>query len=69
MPALLPLDKELHSDSLAFCPGLPPASGVDHNAFFSKPATKALFQQYVSAIITRTNTITGRANRDDPTIM
>ncbi len=66
--ALLPLDKELHSNGLALCPGPPLASGVDHNAFFSKPATKALFQQYVSAI-TRTNTITGRANRDDPTIM
>jgi hypothetical protein len=42
---------------------------VQHNAFFSNPATKSLFKQYISAIVTRKNTITGRANRDDPTIM
>lgn len=47
-----------------YCP-----TGVDHNAFFSAAAPKALFKDYMRAIITRTNTITGRALRDDPTIM
>lgn len=42
---------------------------MDHNAFFSSPAPKALFKKYVAAIIGRQNTITGRAYSEDPTIM
>jgi len=42
---------------------------VDHNAFFSNPATKKLFKQYVHTVVTRQNTITGRAYSADPTIM
>ncbi len=46
-----------------------PAPGLDHNAFFSSPAPKALFKKYIAAIVGRKNTITGRAYSQDPTIM
>lgn len=45
-----------------------PAGGT-HNDFFTSPATKVLFRDYVAAIVGRVNTITGRPNRDDPAIM
>ena len=44
-------------------------AGVSHNDFFTNPATKSLFKDFVSTIITRTNTITGRKYADDPTMM
>lgn len=47
----------------------PPAPGLDHNAFFSSPAPKALFKKYIAAIVGRKNTITGRAYSEDPTVM
>lgn len=47
----------------------PARAGTDHNGFFTSSAAKALFKDYVRAIVTRVNSITGRANRDDPTIM
>ncbi|KAL4437982.1 hypothetical protein ABPG77_004203 [Micractinium sp. CCAP 211/92] len=45
------------------------ATGLDHNAFFSSPAPKALFKKYIAAIVGRKSTITGRAYSEDPTIM
>lgn len=44
-------------------------TGTQHNDFFSNPATMALYQDYLKTIVTRTNTINGRAYKDDPTIM
>jgi mannan endo-1,4-beta-mannosidase len=37
--------------------------------FYSSPEAVALYLQYVNALITRTNTFTGVAYRDDPAIM
>jgi mannan endo-1,4-beta-mannosidase len=42
---------------------------VAHNDFFTNPATKSLFKDYIRVIVTRTNTITGRTYSNDPTIM
>lgn len=46
-----------------------PAAGTDHNGFFTSSAAKALYKECVRTIVTRVNSITGRVNRDDPTIM
>lgn len=45
------------------------ATGASHNDFFTAPAPKALFKDYVKAIVTRTNTIIGLKYSDDATIM
>lgn len=37
--------------------------------FYNNAAAQALFQDYIRALITRKNTITGQAYKDDPTIM
>lgn len=37
--------------------------------FFSKPEAVALYRDYVAMLIGRTNSVTGTAYRDDPTIM
>lgn len=37
--------------------------------FYGSAAANALYQDYVRALVTRTNTVTGIAYRDDPTIM
>lgn len=39
------------------------------SAFYADPRAVALYHQYVSAIVGRTNSVTGIAYRDDPTIM
>jgi mannan endo-1,4-beta-mannosidase len=36
--------------------------------FFSSPACRQLFRNFATALLTRVNTITGVAYRDDPTI-
>jgi mannan endo-1,4-beta-mannosidase len=42
---------------------------VSHNDFFTHGPTKQLFKDYVRALLTRTNTITGRQYSEDPTVM
>ena len=42
---------------------------MSHNDFFTAAGTKELFRDYVRAVVTRVNTITGRTYREDPTIM
>ena len=37
--------------------------------FYSEPKAVALFNHYVKTVLTRTNSVTGLAYRDDPTIM
>ena len=37
--------------------------------FYTSPKAIALYEEYVAAIVGRTNTITGKPYRDDPTIM
>ena len=47
---------------------LAPGEGLSGEAFYSDPRAIAAQQAYVQALATRTNHVTGRAYRDDPTI-
>ena len=38
-------------------------------AFYSNPKAQALLRDYIKAVVTRTNSVTGKRYADDPTIM
>lgn len=40
-----------------------------HDAFYTDPTVKQLYKNHVSAVLNRTNTLTGVQYKDDPTIM
>jgi hypothetical protein len=42
---------------------------TDHDAFFTDANVKQLYKNYIQFFVTRTNTITGVAYKNDPTIM
>ena len=44
-------------------------SSAGHDDFYRNACTKALYQDYVRHVLTRVNTYTGIAYKDDPTIM
>jgi mannan endo-1,4-beta-mannosidase len=44
-------------------------SAKTHDDFYSDPETKALFRDYITYILNRTNTYTGVRYKDDPTIL
>jgi|GEM_PF-1761802 len=45
------------------------ATATDHDDFYTDETCRKLFKEYVTAILTRENTITGREYRDDPGIL
>lgn len=45
------------------------AGATDHNAFYTDPAIKNTYKEFVTTVINRRNTINGRLYKDDPTIM
>lgn len=45
------------------------AGGANHDDFFTDPQIKQWYKDWVSHLLNRTNTITGIAYKDDPTIM
>ncbi|KIZ00565.1 Mannan endo-1,4-beta-mannosidase 1 [Monoraphidium neglectum] len=48
--------------------GLPPGSPARGEDFYCDPQCQAMYRQYVTDVVTRVNTVTGVAYRDDPTI-
>lgn len=44
-------------------------AGADKELFYTSPTIRASYMAYVKAIILRTNTLTGLAYKDDPTIL
>jgi len=44
-------------------------SAVSHDRFYRSARIKQWYKEYVSKVVTRVNTVTGVAYRDDPTIM
>jgi hypothetical protein len=44
-------------------------TGVEQHEFFTAPAAKQLYKDYVKAVLTRVNVINGRVYAEDPTIM
>jgi len=45
------------------------AGGTNHDDFFTNPHIKQWYQEWVSHLLNRTNTVTGIKYKDDPTIM
>jgi mannan endo-1,4-beta-mannosidase len=45
------------------------AGGQYHDEFFTDPEIKQWYRDYVNHVLNRTNTITGKVYKDDPTIM
>jgi mannan endo-1,4-beta-mannosidase len=41
----------------------------EHDDFYSDPGTRALYKDYVSYVLNRRNTLTGRAYKDEPAIL
>jgi hypothetical protein len=50
-------------------PGLQPGSTQFHDEFFVNPYAKQWYKDFVTVLLNRTNTITGRQYKNDPTIM
>lgn len=46
-----------------------PAAAPSDDAFYVDAAAKRLYKRHVAAVVNRTNSVTGVAYRDDPTIM
>lgn len=44
-------------------------SASSHDDFYTDPGCKAIYKQYIADVLTRVNTINGKAYRDDPAIM
>lgn len=66
---VLPLlsNTDSHTGSMDFVNYTASASG--HDDFYTDPNCRALYKEYIEAVLTRVNTFTGREYRNDPGIM